>query len=550
MRDTAIPDIGTGSPFHAGEQAVQQRAGVRDEIEPWARKVVRDHLPEQHRAFYPQLPFVVAAARDAAGRPWATLLVGEPGFVASPDPVHLEIDSRPGRGDALETAFVPGADIGLLGIELDTRRRNRANGLLVTAGPGRLVMRIGQAFGNCPQYITRRAWRRVDVSQAPAAAGRSRRLDAAMRHRLAGADTFFVASGYRAAGPRRSAFGMDASHRGGPPGFVSVVSDTRLVFPDYAGNNHFNTFGNLVEDPRIGLLFVDFERGSLLQLTGRATIDWDSPAIEKHPGARRLVTVDVEEIVSLEEALPLRWSAPGGSARSLRLVGRVRESDDVMSFEFIARDGGPLPRFRAGQHLPVEVAVPGQRAPLLRTYSLSGPPGADGYRLSVKREPRGLVSRYLHDALEVGDLVQARPPAGDFVLRDSSRPVVLAAAGIGVTPLVSMLHALAASADSRRVTFVHGVRDARHHPLKDEVAALAGRHPNLRSLSVYSRPPAGTAGGDRGDHGRVTAAMLLEHAGNRDADFYLCGPPSFMADLGSGLAEAGIPRARVHVETF
>ena len=116
------------SPFHEGEQSVQARLGVREDIEPWARKVVRAFLPEEHRAFYAELPFIVLAARDAAGRPWATLLAEEPGFISSPDPQSLQLRVLPSAGDALEGALVPESDIGLLGIELHTRRRNRVNG--------------------------------------------------------------------------------------------------------------------------------------------------------------------------------------------------------------------------------------------------------------------------------------------------------------------------------------------------------------------------------------------------------------------------------------
>ena len=141
---------------------------------------------------------------------------------------------------------------------------------------------------------------------------------------------------------------MDASHRSGDRGFVQVVSDTRLAFPDYAGNNHFNTIGNLLRDPRAGFLFVDFATGSLLQLTGQAEIDWDSEAISSIPGSRRLVTFDIEEIVELPAAVPLRWDVDAESVRSLRLIEKTPASADVTSFVFEARDAGPLPEFEAG----------------------------------------------------------------------------------------------------------------------------------------------------------------------------------------------------------
>ncbi len=542
-------DPDSGSPFHAGERAVQERLGVREGIEPWARKVVRGHLPEEHRAFYAALPFLVVAARDGEGRPWATLLAGAPGFAAAPDPELLEIGALPVPGDALEGAFTAGTDVGILGIEPSTRRRNRVNGRVARGGPGGIALAVDQTFGNCPQYISERHWEGV-VREAPPARHAARRLDPAMRRFIEGADTFFIASGHRGQGDD-PAFGMDASHRGGAPGFVRVEDERHLVFPDYAGNNHFNTLGNLLLDPRAGLLFVDFESGGLLQLTGRTEIDWDSPALAAFPGARRLVRFEVDEVIRLDEALPLRWSSAAGSVRSLRVVEKRRESDDVTSFVLEARDGGPLVDFEAGQHLPIELEVPGAGAPVRRTYSLSGAPGAPHYRISVKREPRGVASRQLHDHVEEGAILEARAPAGDFVLAHSQRPVVLVSAGVGATPLVSMLHALVERGERRPVWFVHGARDGRHHPLADEVRGLAARSDAVRTHVAYSRPrPEDRLGADYDAPGRVDAGGLAALLPDLDADYYLCGPLGFMAAVQDGLEARGVAPERIHSESF
>jgi predicted pyridoxine 5'-phosphate oxidase superfamily flavin-nucleotide-binding protein len=318
------------SPFHEGEQRVQTRLGVRDRIEPWARQVVRAYLPEEHRTFHESLPFLVAAARDRDGRPWATLLTGPSGFIRSPDPRRLSIDARPVPGDALEGGLIPGADLGLLGIDLATRRRNRVNGRIGNGNTGVIEFEVDQAFGNCPQYIHERSWTCVREPHNRPPARHATRITPAMREWIRGADTLFIASGHRGDGTS-PIYGMDASHRGGDPGFVHVESDTHLVIPDYAGNNHYNTIGNLIMDPRAGLLFVDFERGSLLQLTGRTSIDWDSQAVSRFPGARRLVNFELEQAVELQAALPLRWGAASEFVRRLRLVDKIRESDDVAS---------------------------------------------------------------------------------------------------------------------------------------------------------------------------------------------------------------------------
>ena len=538
------------SPFHAGEQAVQTRLGVRDEIEPWARQMVRPYLPEEHRVFHQSLPFLVAAARDAGGRPWATLLTGAPGFVHSPDPQRLEIDAQTFSGDALEGALTPGADLGLLGIELETRRRNRVNGRVANGDSAVLLFEVEQTFGNCPQYIHERTWERVAAPADPIPARRATRLSPAMREWIQSADTFFIASGHRGDGSSPS-YGMDASHRGGDSGFVRVDSDTSLLFPDYAGNNHFNTIGNLVVEPRAGLLFVDFERGSLLQLTGHTRIDWDSPAVARFPAARRLVGFEVEEVVELEAVLPLRWSAASDFVRTLRLVEKRRESADVTSFVFAARDGGPLADFQAGQHLPIELQVPDQPQPVRRTYSLSNGPGTDRYRISVKREHLGIASRHLHDQVELGAFVEARPPAGEFVLFKADRPVALISAGIGLTPMVSMLHTLNDAAMVKPVWFVHGARDGEHHPLLEEVRTLVTKRERTQAHVAYSQPRSADVLGTHYDSvGRVDAELIARLLPALDAEFYLCGPTGFMANMQTGLITRGVPADRIHTETF
>jgi hypothetical protein len=542
--------MASASPFHEGEQRVQTRLGVRDQIEPWARQVVRDYLPEEHRLFHQSLPFLVAAARDGQGRPWATLLTGPSGFVRSPDPQRLSIHGRPVPGDALDGALIQGADLGLLGIDLATRRRNRVNGRIGNGNSGAIEFEVDQAFGNCPQYIHERSWTRVPEPQDPPPARRVTRLDANMREWIRGADTLFIASGHRGDGAN-PIYGMDASHRGGDPGFVHVQSATHLVIPDYAGNNHYNTLGNLIVDPRAGLLFVDFEQGSMLQLTGRTSIDWDSQAISRFPGARRLVNFELEQAVELRAALPLRWGPASEFVRTLRLIHKVRESDDVTSFVFEARDAAPLDAFQAGQHLPIHLEVPGHREPVRRTYSLSNGPDDGYYRISVKREPRGVASRYLHDCMETGAFVDTYRPAGEFVLAKDERPIVLISAGVGVTPMVSMLHSLTHDPLARPVWFIHGGRDGKHHPLCDEVRMLVAAHQHLHAHVAYSRPrPEDVPGIDFDSSGRIDSELIARLVPDLDAEFYLCGPTPFMAGIQSGLGALGVSESRIHTEIF
>ncbi|MAM87835.1 MAG: ferredoxin [unclassified Hahellaceae] len=540
--------VGT-SPFHIGEQAVQTRLGVRDVIEPWARQVVRPFLPEQHRAFFRQLPFVVAAARDATGRPWVTLLAGKPGFISSSDPVSLQIAADVLPGDALQGSLTAGAELGLLGIELETRRRNRVNGTISAAAGNNLKFRVGQSFGNCPQYITARRCREIEVRPMDRSASRYKRLTERMRRWIGSATTLFIASGYRGVG-QHPAYGMDASHRGGAAGFVMVKDDTRLILPDYSGNNYFNTIGNLVADPRVALLFVDFESGSLLQLSGEATIDWGSAEVARHHGAQRLILIDIQQIVQLDGGLPLRWGEPEPHL-PLQLVRKTKESDDVTSFEFEGLDDAALPAFKPGQYLPIELQIENATQPVKRTYSLSNAPGDAGYRISVKREPQGSVSRFLHDELAVGDVVNALKPDGNFVLTQGDRPVALISAGIGVTPMISMLRALVREPARRSVYFVHGARNGHHHAFAGEARALAERNNNVRFCAVYSQPCDSDNQGEDYDHqGRIDIDLLKDLIPALDADFYLCGPGDFLAGIIADLSERGVMPDRIHTETF
>lgn len=303
----------TASPWHAGELAVQARVGVAERMAEIGPRVVRNHLPEQHQRFYEQLPLMLAGAVDPTGRPWATVLVGPPGFVQAPDAGHLRFATAPIPGDPAAAGFTPGAPLGLLGIELHTRRRNRVNGELLAAGPGGLHLRVRQTVGNCPQYIQGREfdWVRDAADTRPRAVEHLTALDAATAGFIAAADTAFVAT--HAAGA-----GADVSHRGGPAGFVRVQGERTLLLPDYAGNRMFMTLGNLQLDGRAGLLFIDFERGDLLSLTGRAEIVWSGPEVEALDGAERAWRWQLDEGWWLRDALPLRWRFRDWARQNLR----------------------------------------------------------------------------------------------------------------------------------------------------------------------------------------------------------------------------------------
>ncbi|OHV13902.1 pyridoxamine 5'-phosphate oxidase family protein [Kushneria phosphatilytica] len=550
------------TPFHAGEREAQRRAGVARQAAA-SGSFIRDYMPEQHREFFSSLPFLVMAAGDDEGRPWVTLLEGEEGFIDTPNARTLAMTASLGRDDPLASALHAGADVGLLGIELATRRRNRLNGA-VRSTDGCLMLEVQQSFGNCPQYIHEREWQRVAPVTVPEATV-SEALDAGQRARIETADTFFIGSAFagnetdEAAGGVPRSRGYDASHRGGEPGFVRVTERGTLQFPDYPGNNFFNTLGNLIRDPRVGLAFVDFETGGLLQMTGRACIDW-APQQTHDPNAKRLIEVTVEQVVDRPGALSLRWWQAQAPLQ-LKVVDRVVESDRITSFYLADAGGGALPSFQAGQYLPIELDVPGQPGLVRRSYSLSGAPQGGGWRLSIKREEHGIASRFLHDTVTIGDRIAARPPSGDFVLPRDSRPVVLVSAGVGITPMLSMLHALVAERDARPVWFVHGARNGAAHAFREEVEALVAASGETTAAKTatgpikhrifYSAPEANDRPGEDYDaEGRITAEALLALGAGSESHYLLCGPARFLAELSADLEAGGVPSECIEFETF
>ena len=297
--------------FHAGEQAVQSRLGVRERLAAVGNVVMRDHMPDQHRSFFAQLPFIVVGSVDADGQPWASVLAAPPGFVASPSDQTLTVQALPLAADPLHANLRPGALIGLLGIEPHTRRRNRMNGVVSTLHNQGFVVQIQQSFGNCPKYIQAREPLYVAPgAHTPPVVHRAAGLDAAAHQMLAQTDTFFIATAYTGTDleQRGPAHGVDVSYRGGKPGFVRV-DDNTLTVPDFIGNFFFNTLGNLAVNPHAGLQVVDYTTGDLLHLAVDAEIIWDGPLVDRVVGAQRLLRLQVRSMVRIEAALPLHWGA-------------------------------------------------------------------------------------------------------------------------------------------------------------------------------------------------------------------------------------------------
>ena len=577
------------SPFRRGERQIQERLGVGDRLADLGRRVIRDYMPDQHREFYEHLPFLLIDTIDGIGRPWASVLSGPPGFVNSPDPHTLRINALPVHGDPLNENLVPEVDVGILGIQFRGRRRNRLNGRIVAAAEGEIEVRVVQTFGNCPQYIQERDFElssAIDRVDEELPVERLVRLGESERAIIGRADNFYIASQF-SEGRHDASHGVDVSHRGGRPGFILIDDDRTLVWPDFAGNFHFNTLGNILLNPRAGLLFIDFEDGDLLHLTGAAEIVWEGEELRAFTGAQRLVRFSMEEAIRVIGGLPIQWRFRGyspsleqtgsweqvASTLAARAEGNIyraytvdrveKESGNVTSFYLKPSADERIPCHKAGQFLPLELEVPGVEERVLRTYTISDAPNGSYYRLSIKREPAakpglppGIASNYFHDHVTPGTTLRAMSPRGKFTLDTSStRPIVLASAGVGITPMVSMLNQLTQDSvtcgGKRQIWFVHGTRNGAEHAFGPHVRALQQGCDTLQVHIRYSRPAKGDRlGSDYDSGGRVDVDLLKSLLPFDDYDFYLCGPRPFMEGLYSGLKSLNVPDERVHFEFF
>lgn len=567
-----MADDHSPGPWHDGELTLQRSVGAEARMAEAGRRFIRDHMPDQHRAFFAQLPFAALGAVDEEGDPWATLVAGRPGFMTSPDPRTLDIRARPDADDPATAALQVGAPVGLLGIEPPTRRRNRMNGRVVRIDDGGFSVAVEHSFGNCPQYILTRApaFSREPDSRAAIPPERLDALDAEARAMIAGADLFFVASWADAPAGRQ----VDVSHRGGKPGFVRVGVDGTLTIPDFAGNLHFNTLGNILATARAGLLFLDPDTGDLLHLTGAARVLLDAPEIAAFQGAERLWTVTPRRILRRRGALPLRFAGGEASPNSLmtgswteaeaRLAAEADrrrwrpvavaqvtdESATIRSLTLAPADGVALPGWKPGQHLPLR--IPTADGPLVRTYTLTSAPSDGVWRISVKRD--GRASQALH-ALRPGDRLEARAPDGAFAFDPTlRRPAVLVGAGVGVTPMVAMLRTAVweglRSRRTRPIWLFHGARTAAERAFDAEIAGLAAQAGGaVRVVRALSRPDA-TPADDHEHAGHVDLALLKRTLPFDDYDFYLCGPIGLVQGLYDGLRDMRVPDDRIHAESF
>ena len=582
MKQMKLNDENT-SPFHIGEQNIQSRVGKRQQMEAFGQQVIRSYMPTQHRDFFEKLPFLVVGSVDNQGWPWASILPGKPGFITSPNATTLRINHNALEGDPLKESIKTGSPIGLLGIDLATRRRNRLNARIRQVNEKRFSVSVDQSFGNCPQYIQTRVIENIggfDNAAMEQEVLELKSLDDKSRRLINAADTFFVSS-FIESKDRPDIQGVDVSHRGGQSGFVKVNGDS-LTIPDYSGNYHFNTLGNFLCNPKAGLIFADFESGDLLMLTGSVEILWeDDPQVRAFKGAERAWRFTLDHGVWLKRALPFRFKFEDYSPQSLMtgnwqdtaaILAAIKkrsawrsyrvshiedESSVIRSFYFKPVDKEGLLPFKAGQFFTLRIWPNNADKPVIRTYTVSSAPEDNFYRISVKREKDGHISKYLHATLKTGDTIEAKAPSGEFFIDPvETRPAVLLGAGVGITPMVSMAQHIANEGQRTRhtkaLTVIHAARTIEQRAFAKTFRELEKQTNGAISYySFISKPGNNTKPGiDFNAVGRISDDTLRQILVLDDYDFYLCGPDTFMQGLYDSLRRLGVRDARIFAEAF
>ncbi len=573
-----LTDDEPGSPFHRGEISIQTTVGVRSQMRV-RESFLRDHLTAEQRDFFNHIPFLGLATEDLQGWPAATIVAGTSGFAMSPDKHTLTIRTERQARDPVLSMLNRGRNVGILGIEFTTQRRNRAFGTISRISDDTIDISIVQAFGNCPQYIQRR-----ELAPPPAPSSKTSRavreagVSDGARSLIERADCFFVASLIEAASDDPRA-GVDISHRGGRPGFVKVNGNA-LTVPDFAGNFFFNTLGNFLLNPKAGLVFWDFANGDLLHVRGTVEIIWSNGEVDAFRGAERLWRVHVDDCLWQHGAAPqqkgtvtystllngtgtweettqrLNEEAGTSSLIPLTVTAISKETPDVKSFYLTPAPGAAIPIYRAGQFTRVQLSETQTDTGPRRNYTLSSAPEDAFLRISVKRQ--GALSNVLHDKIVVGDKLYATYPSGAFTISTKDeRSAVLIAGGIGITPMVSFLRHIIGDTVRPRfkkpLILIHATQTSADQVFRDEVDRIQTTSEGYLSTCRFVECPSSSdRPGVTYDAARRLNADDLNAIATRheDADYYLCGPPGFMQSVYDDLVVCGVDDTRIFAEAF
>lgn len=540
---------------------MQDLAGVRQEAKSIEDAgFIRSSMPRQHSDFYESLPLLFVSTTDKTNAVWLSALCGAPGFTSSSSPKYIEIDlSSVNLNDKVN--FSIGSYVGILGIEMHTRRRNRANGIVTKVNSKCVQIELHEVNGNCPKYIQTR---KIVYSTAPIETesqvlrvGESL-LDAGALSLVAKSDTFFLATTSQLPG---TGIGNDASHRGGPIGFVNIHEENGvnvLSWADYSGNNMFMSLGNIAVNSSTGLLFIDWENGATLQITGHATIDFNDRSL---PGAQRVVSLRVQAWRYIHKALsihpaPLIEASPynpqSHAAIRVECIAVRSESSDVKTFVFKAPEHFT---YESGQYATFEFNNSSNH--LTRTWTISSPihtlRDTGTFEISVKRA--GLVSEYLHNEMSSGGVLHLRGIGGTFVPRvtSASQRVVLLAGGIGITPFRSMLPVFLHH--GVEVTLVYSVKQVKDAAYIHELSHVSSVSPLFRLILVSSSLDSASNAGCELVRGRISSSVIGHaiRSGRSELtrlEAYVCGPPAYMSACEAALLTLGLTQADIHSESF
>lgn len=563
--------MNSSSSFHSGELAAQDKAGTRGVAAELAvGKQLSLSFSANHDAFLAAQSFaVVSSVNLQSGHVWVTPLFAREGDLTavSESEITIATCSIP-HGDMLTTVEA-NAPLSLLGIDLERRIRHRINGhAVITEGEAdtRLHLQVNEYSPNCPKYINRRKII-VDSNNAPSVVKDAKRQE---HTSLTESDKAFVESMDTLwIGSYAPEAGADCNHRGGRPGFIRVTSPSTIEWPEYRGNGMFYTSGNLELYDRAGVTVVDFESGSMIQMTGHAVVDWNHDG--KYEGATRVIKFNIEALVRTDHVTTHRWERldfspynpeisgteqqkdSSGYPMLATLASIVEQSDNVKTFRFVAQHRVP---FLPGQYATFAFSdIPSGAESEIRTWTLSETPnsisGDNTLDITVKRIPGGLVTNWLHDHAEIGLEVKLNGIQGEMTAIDKDphtgnlavpEHLLLLSGGIGITPNLAMVRGVGAFElqDQTHITMIHVERFESDLLFQSELARRARNYPSFSYTNVISS-----------EQGRLTRDKLQTLVPNANLQHaYVCGPTLFMKDMTEHLVALGVPAANIHTESF
>ena len=563
----------SATPYLAGEIAAQNKAGTRGAAAELAA-VMTDSLnfSSNHDEFLAARKFSVLTSVDSvSGDVWVTPLFGKNGDLdaVSENEIVVSSDCIP-IGDVLNNCPAD-TPLSLLAIDLYQRRRLRINGVAKSSSDRsdtNLVFGVKEYSPNCPKYINQREI----IPDAQGAAPINPLAVREERNSLSESDQAFVhAMDTLWIGSYAPGVGADTNHRGGKPGFIRVTSPTTIEWPEYRGNGMFFTSGNLEVNDKAGVTLVDFDTGSLIQMTGRAEVDWQHDG--SYEGATRVIKFQIEALVRVDQATTHRWQRLDYSPYNPVVAGTqstdehgandfpsvvtlakiVEETENVKTFRFLA---DRQIQFLPGQYATFDFKeIPGGSRSEIRTWTLSETPnsikGDNTLDITVKRVANGLVSSWLHDHAELGMEVTLNGVQGDMtaVCVDSKSSMasvpenlLLLSAGIGITPNMAIVRGLGAFVlqDQTNITMIHVERQASGLLFQSEIARRTKSYPKFTYTNVITS--------EEGRLSKDKLESLLDDASQQHA--YICGPTGFMQDMTEYLVALGVAPGNIFTESF